>query len=85
MAETSPPDHVDDPVAAHLAHHISKQKAGPPVPTIPLTGDPIVINIIVQLLSAGSSNALALGGVGSSGLGSTGLGSFDSASLGSAA
>ena len=49
------------------------------------TGDPIVINIIVQLLSAGSSNALALGGVGSSGLGSTGLGSFDSASLGSAA
>ena len=48
------------------------------MPTIPLTGDPIVINIIVQLLSAGSSNALALGGVGSSGLGSTGLGSFDS-------
>ena len=46
------------------------------MPTIPLTGDPIVINIIVQLLSAGSSNALALGGVGSSGLGSTGLGSF---------
>ncbi|WP_162835010.1 hypothetical protein [Tomitella biformata] len=54
------------------------------MPTIPLTGDPVVINVIVQLFSAGSSNALAMGGVGSSGLGSTGLGSFDSESLGSA-
>jgi hypothetical protein len=69
---------------AHL-YPLANQKAGLPVPTIPLTGDPVVINIIVQLFSAGSSNALALGGVGSSGLGSTGLGSFDSASLGSAA
>ena len=52
------------------------------MPTIPLTGDPVVVNVILQLFSAGSSNALAMGGVGSSDLGSTGLGSFDSASLG---
>ncbi|MCJ0902377.1 hypothetical protein [Rhodococcus sp. ARC_M6] len=51
----------------------------------PLTGDPVVINVVFQLFNAGSANALTLGGVGSSGLGSTGLGSFDSASLGSTA
>lgn len=48
------------------------------MPTIPLTGDPVVINVIFQLFSAGSSNALAMGGVGSTDLGSTHSGSLGS-------
>lgn len=53
------------------------------MPTTPLTGEPVVVNMIFQLFNAGSSNGLAVGETGSVGLGSTGLGSFDSASLGS--
>jgi len=84
VPETAFPTTSTIPSPLTFSPHLETESRSP-VPTIPLTGDPIVINIIVQLLSAGSSNALALGGVGSSGLGSTGLGSFDSASLGSAA